>query len=734
MSKLLNLFNNHALRLLFSVSILLFFVLHVVKVVEWDFINALEYEIYDTRLESSIPQTLDNRIVILDIDEKSLNEIGRWPWNRAVIAGLIDQLFDTYHIDVLGMDVVFAESDESSGLKKLQLLSQDALKDAPKFLEILKSLENTLNYDQQFSESLRHRRIILGYTFSKNDTQIGQLPTPIITKTPQNLIFEAATAQGFVANLSLFQNNAKSAGHFDVFPDSDGIVRRIPMLYRYQGHFYESLSLAVTRMALGNPKITLDVVQSLGILQVGDKQIPVDQHIQTLIPYRGKSQKFFTYVSASDVLYGRVQENLKDKIVLFGTSAAGLRDSRATPVEKDYPSVELHANLISGILNENLKANSDYIPNLELFLVIFIAIVMIIVLPLLSPWLATFGTLTILGFIFLLNLIIWHHMHIVLPFATTFLLILVLFIFNMSYGYIVESRHKRQLTDLFGQYIPPELVKEMSHNPGCRFTMEGESRYMTVLFSDIRDFTSISENFDPKELSQLMNEYLTPMTHVIHQERGTIDKYMGDAIMAFWGAPLPDSQHAFHALEAAMGMLKRLKKMQSEFKEKGWPELRIGIGLNTGIMNIGNMGSQFRIAYTVLGDAVNLGSRLEGVTKQYGTPIIVSETTKNAVPEYIYRELDCVKVKGKEKPVSIFEPIGRVEEVGKSMKRELEDYAQALIQYRQQSWEMAKAQFTTLQTQYPKCMLYRMYIKRLTYFMTHSPGEHWNGVYIFKNK
>ncbi len=731
MSKHFTIFKNHALRLFLSISILLFFIFHALNIVEWEFIKALENEIYDTRLELSMPNSLDDKIVILDIDEKSLSEIGRWPWNRSVIARLIDQLFDVYHIDVLGMDVVFVEADDSSGLKQLQLLAQGVLKDAPAFLETVKDLEKTLDYDKQLEQSLQNRRIVLGYAFTKEDTKAGKLPQPLFTK-PQTSDFTYFKGNGFAANLAQFQESTNRAGHFGAFPDSDGIMRRTPLLYGYQEQLYESLALAVTRMALGSPEIKFGIKHQF--LQVGPHKVPVSQDLQALIPFRGKSQQFFSYISASDVLYGRVKEDLTDKIVLLGTSAEGLRDSRATPVEEDYPGIEIHANIISGILNDNILENPKYIHNIETIILILIGLVMIIGLPLLNPLLATLGMINILGIVFLLNLCIWTQMQVILPLATIFLLILTLFLFNMSYGYIVESRNKRHLTHLFGQYIPPELVKEMSQNLGNSFSMEGESREMTVFFSDIRGFTSISEGFDPKELSELMNEYLTPMTHVIHENRGTIDKYMGDAIMAFWGAPLPDSRHAFHALEAAMEMLKRLESMQLEFKVKGWPKIRIGIGLNTGIMNIGNMGSQFRIAYTVLGDTVNLGSRLEGATKQYGIQIIVSETTKSAVPEYFYRELDRVKVKGKEQPVAIFEPIGRHDEVDKHIVTEVDDYDIALGNYRQQLWNVAKNQFVKLSEKNPKCMLYRLYLERIEHFIVNNPGKEWDGVYTFTSK
>jgi adenylate cyclase len=281
--------------------------------------------------------------------------------------------------------------------------------------------------------------------------------------------------------------------------------------------------------------------------------------------------------------------------------------------------------------------------------------------------------------------------------------------------------------------VPPELVDEMSENPG-NFTMEGESREMTVLFSDVRGFTTISEGLSPKELSRLMNEYMTPMTRIIHKHRGTIDKYIGDAIMAFWGAPLADPEHSRHALLAAMEMQQALAPLREQFKAKGWPEIRIGVGINTGTMSVGNMGSEFRMAYTVMGDAVNLASRLESLTKQYGVGIIVGEHTKKALPDVVFRELDRVRVKGKDEPVAIYEPLGAAGQVDKTALDELELFQRALKLYRAQDWDLAEVQLLNLQKSSPESTLYRLYLERITHFRANPPGVEWDGVFTFKTK
>jgi adenylate cyclase len=304
---------------------------------------------------------------------------------------------------------------------------------------------------------------------------------------------------------------------------------------------------------------------------------------------------------------------------------------------------------------------------------------------------------------------------------------------HMTYGFFIESRGKRQLANLFGHYIPPELVDEMSESPE-EYSLDGENREMTVLFSDVRGFTAISEGMDPKQLTQLMNALLTPMTRVIHKNRGTIDKYMGDAIMSFWGAPLVDSEHARHALYAAMEMMDELKIMQEDFRQRGWPEVNIGIGLNTGNMNVGNMGSEFRMAYTVLGDAVNLGSRLEGLTKNYGVNIIVSETTRAEIPEFLFRELDLVRVKGKNEPVAIFEPVGHKNDVEKAITSELRAYKKALLNFRAQSWDKAEVDFFNLNREHPERLLYQVYMDRITVYRNEPPGDNWDGVFTHTTK
>jgi adenylate cyclase len=273
----------------------------------------------------------------------------------------------------------------------------------------------------------------------------------------------------------------------------------------------------------------------------------------------------------------------------------------------------------------------------------------------------------------------------------------------------------------------------MSKNPE-QVSMEGESREMTILFSDVRGFTTISEGLEPRDLSLLMNEFLTPLSRVIYGHRGTIDKYMGDCIMAFWGAPLPDARHAYQAVLSGLEMQRKLSDLQPHFKERGWPPIHIGVGINTGRVSVGNMGSEVRVAYTVMGDAVNLASRLEGITKEYGAGVLVGEHTKEAAPEFVYRELDLVRVKGKDKPVAIFEPLGLVGEVGKEVLEEMKLFQQALRMYRKQEWDKVELQLYNLLRIAPQSRLYAVYAERVAHYRNNPPGENWDGVFVFKTK
>jgi adenylate cyclase len=737
----------HAARIALGLAVLAAFLGHAAKLYRIPFVDQLDRIIYDTRLRLTMPRGLDERIVILDIDEKSLAtpELGQWPWGRDVVAGLVDKLFDRYGVVILGFDVVFAEPDRSSGLRVLDGLAKGPLKDVPDFQAALAELRPRLDHDAQFVRTIKGRPVVLGYylTSDRDARTSGALPPPVLEPgTFANRPIEFTSWNGYGANLPDFQAAAASTGHFNPIADEDGINRRVPMLAEYKGAYYEPLSLAVMRTLLGFPKVEPGYppgsvlnrnYAGLEWLDVGPLRIPVDENACALVPFRG-AKGSFRYVSLADVYHDRVPvEHLRGKIALVGTTAPGLFDLRATPVGAAYPGVEVHANLIAGMLDRNIKARPAYVLGAEVILLLVGGLTLAIWLPLLSPFRATAVSLAALALITGLSIGVWLHADLVLPLAASLLMTVGLFALNMSYGYFVETRSKRELTERFGEYVPPELVDEMARDP-AKYSMEGRDEVLTVLFTDIRGFTSIAEGLDPKALSVFMNEFLTAMSLVIRTHRGTLDKYVGDQIMAFWGAPVADPQHARQAVVAALAMQAELAKLNERFKARGWREIQIGVGVNTGPMRVGDMGSKLRKAYTVMGDAVNLASRLEGLTKQYGVGVLVGQATRDAATEVVFREIDRVRVKGKDEPAAIYEPLGLEAEVAKARAEELKLWAQALKAYRNKAWEQAELVLFNLQRLYPAAPLYSFYSQRVARYRAEPPPAGWDGVTTFETK
>jgi adenylate cyclase len=740
----------HLVRYALGLSLLLLLLGHAARRVDLEFVDRLDAILYDTRLRLAMPGGIDDRVVIVDIDEKSLAEVGRWPWGRDRLAQLVDKLFDRHGTALVAFDVVFAEPDSSSGLPALESLAQKELRDVAAFQTALRDLRPRLDHDARFARSLAGRPVVLGYYLSSRGAgaSTGSLPPPTLpVGSFQGRPIAFTAWDTFGANLPLLQANAAGGGHFNPITDLDGTVRRVPMLVDLGGQYYESLSLAVIRTLLGAPPVKPGYgdegmfasrrYSGLEWLELptdqGSVRIPVDENVAALVPYRGP-QGSFPYLSAADVLADRVApERLKDRIVLVGTTAPGLMDLRATPVAQVYPGVEIHANLVAGLLGATLMQQPAYTVGVNVVLMTLAGAVMVFLLPLLPPLRAAAVGLAVLLVLVGVNLAFWHAGQTVVPLAGSLLLVLALFAFNMSWGYFVESHSKRRMTRRFGQYVPPELVDEMARDPET-YSMEGRRAELTVLFSDIRGFTSLSEGLPPDRLAALINEYLGTMTGIVRQRRGTLDKYIGDAIMAFWGAPLADPDHARNAVLCALDMQAALPDLNRRLAAKGWPPLQIGIGINTGPMTVGDMGSSVRKAYTVLGDAVNLGSRLEGLTKHYGVGIIVGEETRElAKLGLVFRELDRVRVRGKEAPVAIYEPLG--EEGGLPAERleELRLWNQMLRLYRAQDWDQAELALLNLSRQAPRS-LYDLYSARIAYCRAQPPGPSWDGVWTFESK
>ena len=726
--------------------------LHATALLPLDVLQRLDDIFYDSRLRATMPKTLDDRIVIVDLDEKSLSEIGRWPWGRNKVARFVDTLFEQNAL-LVAFDVVFAEPDESSGLVQLQQLARIEFKDQPGFADRVRQLQPDLDYDGLLAKSFEKRPVVLGYYVSeeRESRSSGVLPLPVISKADYSGRQISVTQwNGFGSNIEVLAKAAPLAGHFNPIIDSDGVVRSIPLVIEHSGQYFESLSLAVFRLLNGMPTVEFGFStdrmlkrSSQGLVELilrrgtASHAIPVDARAAALVPFRGAGGKdggSFRYISASDVLMKRIAPDaLKDKIVLVGTTAPGLLDLRVTPVGSTYPGVETHANLISGLLDANILVKPDFSMGYEVALLVTSGLLLAFWLPLLSAIRAIALSLGVIATLIAVNLSLFYGSALVLPLASSLVMAITAFALNMSYGYFVESRSKRDLANLFGTYVPPELVDEMVKDPD-HYSMKATNRELTVMFCDMRGFTKMSESMEPVQLQELLTGVFTRLTALIRANRGTIDKYMGDCVMAFWGAPVESTQHAHLGVKSAMEMANAVRDINRDHRERGLPEIGIGIGLNTGSMCVGDMGSNIRRAYTVIGDAVNLGSRLEGLSKAYGVDIVVSESTRKQTHDFAWQELDKVRVKGKDQAVSIFWPVAPLERLSDDTSAELKTWASFMKAYRQQNWDQADVMLVNLMRMNAKKYLYQLYAERVASMRLLPFDPEWDGATNFETK
>ncbi|HZY17146.1 MAG TPA: adenylate/guanylate cyclase domain-containing protein [Ramlibacter sp.] len=743
----------HWVRIAVTLVPLLIALAHASGALPLVLLQRLDDILYDTRLRATMPATPDPRIVIVDIDEKSLSEVGRWPWSRNRLADLTDELFDRQQVALLGFDVVFAEPDESSGLKRLRQLAQTDLKDQPGFADRVAQLGATLDYDAVFARALRKRPVVLGYYFTsdREGRASGVLPRPVMDRDMlEGRPIRFTSWNGYGANIEPLAGAAPLAGFFNPIVDTDGVVRSVPLLVDYKGQYHESLSLAMFRMLMGLPSVEpgfprerfvssgyqgLDSV----VLRLGQKtlSIPVDDRVAALVPFRGPggaAAGTFQYVSAADLLAGRLAAgSLHGKIVLVGTTAPGLQDLRVTPVGQTYPGVETHANMLAGLLDGQLPVRPDYAVGYDVVVLTVAGLLLALLLPLLSAPKAVAASIAVLAVVVGLNTWLYLGAGLVMPLAAALAMILAAFALNMSYGYFIESRTRRGLANLFGTYVPPELVDEMVKNPDG-YSMQAANKELTVMFCDMRGFTKMSECMEPVQLQALLNEVFNRLTDTIRAHRGTIDKYMGDCVMAFWGAPVDTPDHATLAVRAAVDMAAAVHAINEEHHARGLPTIGVGIGLNTGWMCVGDMGSQVRRSYTVIGDAVNLGSRLEGLSKAYGVDIVVSESTRQQAAGFAWQELDRVRVKGKEQAVGIFCPVGRADGLEAAKADELRTWVAFLQAYRAQDWDRCDVQLSNLRRMHPKKFLYELYQERVASMRLLPFDPAWDGATNFETK
>ena len=746
-------FTKHWPRIAVTLIPLVFALMHATGILRIEVLNRLDSIIYDTRLRATMPRTLDERIVIIDVDEKSLAEVGRWPWGRDKLAALVEELFENHKVALLGFDVVFAEADDSSGLKRLKQLAQNEMRDQPGFADRLEQIQASLDYDAVFAKTLEKRAVVLGYylTSDRDGRASGVLPKAVMgPESLQGRPIRFTSWNGYGSNIDSIAQAAPMAGFFNSITEGDGVVRSIPLLAEYKGQYYESLSLAMFRMLAGLPRVepgfprekfltrNYQGLESI-LLHQGDKTLalPVDDRVATLVPFRGSGGAnggSFRYISAADVLSRRVAPALlQGKIVLLGTTAPGLLDLRVTPVGETYPGVETHANVLSGFLDGKIFVKPDYAIGFEIVVLAVAGLLLALALPVLSAPRAVAVSAAVIGTVVALNFWLFMGYGLVLPLASALTMALTAFALNMSYGYFVESKSKRELAQLFGTYVPPELVDEMVKDPDS-YSMKAATRELTVMFCDMRGFTKMSETMDPTQLQALLNSVFSRLTSLIRGNRGTIDKYMGDCVMAFWGAPVETPDHAALAVKTSMEMILAVRELNVEHRAQGLPEIGIGIGLNTGTMCVGDMGSNIRRSYTVIGDAVNLGSRLEGLTKTYGVDIVVSESTRRLADGFVWQELDKVRVKGKQEAVAIYLPLQPVQSAEVHQAAEPKAWGLALKAYRAQDWDQCDVQLLNLQRLNAKKYLYQLYAERVASMrlLPFDPG--WDGATNFETK
>ncbi|MFO7542470.1 MAG: adenylate/guanylate cyclase domain-containing protein [Thiobacillus sp.] len=724
-----------------SALFVLFIAAHVAGLIHLAPMQRAESWLYDVWLKRTAPAGLDDRIAILDIDEASLKSVGRWPWNRDIMTKLVDTLFDHYYVGALGFDVVFAEPDRSSGLDSLGRLAQAELAGSREFQAALKQIAPRLDYDSRFAQTLADRPISLGYYFipqGYGDAKSGSLPPPSLPLTAFNPGLPAVPATGYGANLPVFQNAAQGAGFFNMRADDDGTARQMHLIAPFGEGYFQSLSASTLRVAFGGDPLVAGVESSslLGRqytspwVEVGGIRVPLSADGSVHVPYRAGAP--FPYISAAAVLSGKAPlAQLENRIVLLGSTAPGLADLRVTPFSSTFPGVEIHAHMIAGMLDGTIRTTPPWAGDARLVAVLVLGALLTFMMLRFRPVIGLVASIGLLALLLGAYAAAWTRFWVV-PMAAPMITVLGLYALNTAYGFFAESRSKRQMTKLFGQYVPPELAAEMSQDP-AHYTMDGQSRDMTVLFSDIRGFTNFSENLSPAELAEVLNAYLSTMTRIVQQQRGTIDKYIGDAIMAFWNAPIDLTDHASRAVQTALDMQAALPQLNQEFAARGWPDVQIGVGANSGRMSVGNMGSEFRMSYTVMGDAVNLGSRLEGITKQYGVGILVTQPTVEADPVHAFMKVDDVRVKGKETPVAIYEPLGTKADLDAAVKQNAADFEAAYSLYQKQDWDAAESALRALNMRAPR-KLYDIYLDRIAYFRAAPPPADWDGVFVYTTK
>jgi len=704
-----------------------------------NFFKRIDYLIYDIRQLSTLHLGFKQRhpIAIIAIDDKSLLQEGQWPWSYNKIALLISKL-RAMKTSIIALNIMFQEQEKNIASSiKYKLMEKNA---PPEVINELKILEPQFDGNAKLiTEVQHHTDIVLPFILLSNPFTSGQLPSPIfIINSSDVKNFSILSMSGYITNFNAIQYKSTYNGFTSSLTDEDGIIRRTPMVLLYKNQIFASLPLAMAQAMYPEKKINLNFAsignkKILTSIQLGDLQIPTDKAGRVLIPFKGKSHSF-PYYSATDILKNNINPNkLRNSVVIIANTASGVDRIRNTSVDIAMPESEIQANVLNGILMDKFPQIPFWGKYITIAITIIVGIVLSLLLPILRPNLAILLASSVLILLIIMNIWLWIVLGIVFSFSIPFLMSVMLVLTNMAYGFLFEDRKKRFLREAFGQYVAPEYVQYLLENPQD-YSLEGESVELTVLFTDIRSFTSISEDMSANVLKQFLNHYFTPMTEIIFKHKGTIDKYVGDMIMAFWGAPIKNPNHREASINAALDMLAKSYELKMVFLKEGLPEIKIGIGINSGQMNVGDMGSLYRRSYTVLGDPVNLASRLESATKYYGVELLVGSETRDHLDMFLFRLVDKVIVKGKHNAMDIYEVICRMTEASPDQLKEVEMHHQAMDAYFNQNWKIAAQIFESLARDYPQKKLYKLFIERIGDFKNNPPEADWDGSYRLTEK
>ena len=710
----------------FQITFLVIIISIILYSISPPFLNLLELKAYDLRFEWRGAQKPGSEIVIVKIDEESIRAIGRWPWSREHWAKLIKRLTES-GAKVIGIDAIFAEE------------------------------ESTLA-DAQLAEAIGESgSVVLGYFFVTSEEEIKEFEAASYREdanrvAPQSLPFKLGSqavkeiplteALYMRSNISPISEKAKGLGFFNVDlavkGNIDGTVRWVPLAMRFQDEIYSSLALQILREYRGGPQPLVLKVADYGVegIQLEETFIPTGERGGFLANYRGGRSTFPGY-SFSKVISDKPEqrppkEDFQGKIVLVGATATGIYDARVTPFDTGLPGVEIHATVIDNILHRDFILQPDWVWAITVPSIILMALIPGLLISRLSPLRGasiSMGPLFIYmvaNWYFLVNQRMW--MNLVYPMVAFF----GVFVTVTIYQYFTEEREKREIRSAFQFFVSPAVVNEILKDPG-KLKLGGERKVLTVLFSDIREFTNLSENLSPETLTKLLNLYLTPMTDIVFKHQGTLDKYMGDAIMAIFGAPLEQNDHADKACHTALDMVEALKEFQRRWEIDGIPEVSMGVGINSGSMSVGNMGSDMLFDYTVVGDNVNLGSRLEKLNRDYGTNIIISEFTHRYIKDtFIWRELDIVRVRGRKEPVRIFELLGREEPFHQWSAFKML-FEKGLMAYRSRQWGEGIGEFEKALKIKPDDGPAKLYLRRCMFLQKKGPSPKWDGIYQMRD-